>query len=68
MADPFAKALADAIAERFTNQCALIEEWCERSLVDPEGRGVLIEWHDYPTAFAIGLSTDVPWGTIKEIR
>lgn len=45
---------------------AQIEEVCEASLVDPEGRGVLIQrglaWRD----FAVTLSADVPWGTIHE--
>ena len=43
----------------------VIEEWCERSLTDPEGRGVVIV-NDGPTKFYIGLDASVPFGTIQE--
>lgn len=58
--------------EKFTRavvaaQAAVMEEWCERSLVDPEGRGVLVIWDEYPLSFRIGLSAEVPWGSLTQV-
>lgn len=54
----FGAAIADERAR-------VIEEWCERSLTDPEGRGVAIV-NDGPMRFYIGLDASVPFGTIHE--
>lgn len=56
--------LAGLIAQAVRREGELIEEACERSLVDPDGRGVLIERSQRGTT--VRLSRDVPWGTIVE--
>jgi hypothetical protein len=68
MADPTAKMLADAILEITSVYNGVVEEWCEKSLTDPEGRGVLIVWSVYPFMYQIGLSDLVPWAEIHEVR
>jgi len=68
MADPYREALEREIERVIQQHTELLEEWCEKSLVDPEGRGVLLIWDRYPTDLRIGLSEDVPWGEIYEVR
>jgi hypothetical protein len=41
-----------------------MEEYCEKSLTDSLGRGVLV--HNHTNGFLVQLSSDVPWATIHE--
>jgi hypothetical protein len=68
MSDPFARKLADAILEAVSVYNGAVEEWCEKSLVDPEGRGVLLVWDEWPYMYQICLSELVPWAEIYEVR
>lgn len=54
--------IAALVRARVRSEHALIEECCERSLVDPDGRGVLIR--EYTDTITVQLSDTVPWGTI----
>lgn len=49
-------------------QLALMEEMCEKSLLDPEQRGVLVvSTHpkdSYIVETVVSLSAEVPWGQI----
>ena len=55
--------IAALVRARVRSEHALIEEYCERSLVDPDGRGVLV--HEYTDAITVELSGTVPWGTLS---
>ena len=50
------------VTKHITARHELIEQFCERSLVDPLGRGVLVT--DGLLRTTVALSDDVPWGTI----
>jgi hypothetical protein len=63
----FEDEVARCSAAIFRRECAKIEEWCERSLTDPEGRGVLILRRSQGV-FDIGLSSLVPWAEIYEVE
>lgn len=54
----------DAVRRAVQVENDLIEEYCERSLTDSQGRGVLIYRHT--DGIEIGLDHSVPWGTIHE--
>ncbi len=59
------KVIREASVAMLEERQRVIEEWCERSLTDPEQRGVCIV-NDGPTTFWIGLDESVPYGTIHE--
>lgn len=62
-----AKWLAQETERLIREEVALKEEWAEKSLTDPEGRGVLIiRYHPGSSIVYIGLDASVPWGTIHE--
>lgn len=50
-----------------SERARILEEWCERSLTDPEGRGVVLI-NDGPSKFYVGLDASVPFGTIHEYK
>lgn len=73
--------VAKLAMEAVAREDAIIEEWCEKSLVDPLQRGVLIirtsddfnprqfeaeNAYGIETEMRIGLSTSVPWMTIHQ--
>lgn len=69
MSEEVSPRAVDAIADEIiTAQKAVLEVWLEQSLVDPLGRGVLLTWTHWPILFNVDLSTDVPWGTVQEIK
>lgn len=59
---PFTGLIERHVRAIIQSENDLLEEYCERSLVDPAGRGVFVErWEDHMT---VRLSADVPWATI----
>lgn len=64
------------VTAMLTRRSEIIEEFAERSLTDPLGRGVLVVEHEPPAFvmdegwvyrlpdFSVGLSADVPSGQI----
>lgn len=64
--------IQNLIDEQAARISALLEEFCERSLTDSEGRGVLISRIDKPDVagyeYRIELSHAVPWGTMMQVE
>lgn len=54
---------------RLREYAAALETWCERSLTDPAGRGVLVLDHE-DGSWEMSLDADVPYGCIhhRQVR
>lgn len=60
--------LVDAFRETAVQaQRDLIEEVCEKSLLDKQARGVLVVRHQNGITVSARLSTKVPWGHVFDV-
>ena len=59
--------IKDILKKALDDHNRLLEEYCERMLVDPEGRGIMLIWIKYPLVYEFSLSHSVPWGSIYEV-
>lgn len=65
MAAWFEREIQNLIFEAVREEHKFLESMCEMSLVDPEGRGILVEIRQDGSMDA-RLSKDVPWMTIHK--
>jgi hypothetical protein len=56
----------DFVVEHLEQAHKTLEEMCERMLVDPEGRGVMVVLDSESLTRTYSLSEYVPWGHIFE--
>lgn len=56
------EAIHEAVQQKARERAAAIEEACERSLLDPQQRGVAV--YEVRGGAIIELSEEVPWGSI----